>query len=96
MVDFMPISVMIKPSSSACNLKCEYCFYTSLAEKRDEAFKGYMNEKTAQNVIKSALEYADSTEVIFTFQGGEPLLSGIDFFRMFIKKEQELTPKVQR
>ena len=89
----MPISVMIKPSSSACNLKCEYCFYTSLAEKRDEAFKGYMNEKTAKNVIKSALEYANSTEVIFTFQGGEPLLSGIEFFRMFIKKEQELNTK---
>lgn len=89
----MPISVMIKPSSSACNLKCEYCFYTSLAEKRDEAFKGYMNEKTAQNIIKSALEYAASTDVFFTFQGGEPLLSGIDFFKMFIQKEKELNTK---
>lgn len=89
----MPISVMVKPSSSACNLKCEYCFYTSLAEKRDEAFKGYMDGKTAQNIIKSALEYAESTDVFFTFQGGEPLLSGIDFFKMFIQKEKELNIK---
>lgn len=88
--DFVPISVMVKPSSSACNLKCKYCFYTSLAEARDEAFKGYMNEKTAENIIKSALEYARSTEVFFTFQGGEPLLSGIDFFKMFVEKENRL------
>ena len=86
----MPVSVMLKPSSSACNLKCEYCFYTSLADKRDTAFKGYMTEETAGNVIKSALEYANGTEAFFTFQGGEPLLSGIDFFRMFVEKEKAL------
>ncbi len=52
-----------------------------------------MNEKTAENVIKNAFEYAASTDVIFTFQGGEPLLSGIDFFKSFIKKEKEFNSK---
>ncbi|MDE6722690.1 MAG: 4Fe-4S cluster-binding domain-containing protein, partial [Eubacterium sp.] len=74
----MPISVMIKPSSSFCNLKCKYCFYSSLSSEREEYSKGFMNLETAESIIKSAVEYAKGTEIIFTFQGGEPMLSGIE------------------
>lgn len=89
----MPISVMLKPSSSACNLKCEYCFYASLSEHRDEAFKGMMTAHTAENVIKSALSYANGTDVYFTFQGGEPLLSGMDFFENFLALVEQYNTK---
>lgn len=89
----MPISVMLKPSSSACNLKCEYCFYSSLASNRDEAFKGMMSLETAENVIKKALDFADGTDVFFTFQGGEPLLSGIDFFKSFVESKNSFNTK---
>lgn len=81
----MPISVMLKPSSSMCNLKCEYCFYSSLASERKEYSKGFMNLITAENVIKSAVEFTKGTEIIFTFQGGEPMLSGIEFYKTFIE-----------
>lgn len=80
----MAISVMLKPSSSLCNLKCEYCFYSSLAGERSEYSKGMMTESTAENVILSALDFAKGSDVYFTFQGGEPLLSGIDFFSAFV------------
>lgn len=80
----MPISVMIKPSSSACNLKCEYCFYSSLSEGRSDYSKGFMSLETAENIIKSAVEFTKGTRIIFTFQGGEPMLSGLDFFRKFV------------
>lgn len=79
----MPISVMIKPASSMCNLKCEYCFYSSLASERKEYSKGFMNLQTAENVIMSAFECTKGTEVIFTFQGGEPMLAGIEFYKSF-------------
>ena len=85
----MPISVMIKPASSACNLKCEYCFYTSLAENREIANKGMMSDETAKNTIKSALDFGKDS-VYFTFQGGEPLLREIDFFKNFVKTVNEL------
>lgn len=81
----MPISVMIKPSSSFCNLKCEYCFYSSLAGEREEYSKGMMSFETAKKIILSALEFTDGSDVYFTFQGGEPLLSGIDFFESFVE-----------
>lgn len=89
----MPISVMLKPSSSACNLKCEYCFYSSLADNRDEGFKGMMSLQTAENVIKKAFDFADGTDVFFTFQGGEPLLRGIDFFKFFAEKVKSVNTK---
>lgn len=76
----MSVSIMLKPSSSACNLKCKYCFYNSLADKRDVGFKGMMSEETARRVVGKAFDLADSTDVFFTFQGGEPLLRGIEFF----------------
>lgn len=76
---------MIKPSSSACNLSCAYCFYNSLSSQRQETFKGMMSRQTAKNVIAKAFEFADSSDVFFTFQGGEPLLSGLDFFENFVK-----------
>lgn len=80
----MAISVMLKPSSSNCNLKCKYCFYHSLSEERSEYSKGMMNSDTAHRVIASAFDFAKGSDVYFTFQGGEPLLSGIDFYVDFV------------
>lgn len=79
----MAVSVMIKPASSKCNLRCKYCFYCDVAKSRVESDKGIMSFKTAENVIKKALDFG-SDSVSFTFQGGEPLLAGIDFFREFV------------
>ena len=80
---------MIKPSSSLCNLKCEYCFYSSLAGEREEYSKGMMSFDTMRNTINEALDFADGTDVYFTFQGGEPLLRGIEFFKEFVNFAKE-------
>lgn len=89
----MSVSVMLKPASSACNLKCKYCFYTSLAENRSDYSKGFMTDKTSENVIKSAFSLANGTPVVFTFQGGEPTLCGIDFYKSFVNRCGELNSK---
>jgi len=59
----MAVSVMLKPASSLCNLKCSYCFYSSLASERQEYSKGFMTQETALNIIRSAFELADGTPV---------------------------------
>lgn len=89
----MAVSVMLKPSSSACNLKCKYCFYSNVSSERAEFFKGMMSDETAENVISKALSFADSSQVYFTFQGGEPLLRGVDFFKRFVSKVKALNIK---
>lgn len=82
--DFMPpLSVLVKPSSSACDLKCTYCFYRDEAQSRKEAFFGMMSEETAERLIVRAFELAEKS-CGFLFQGGEPTLSGLEFFNKFI------------
>ena len=40
------INLLIKPSSSKCNLNCKYCFYHSIAEARDTPDYGFLKEDT--------------------------------------------------
>ena len=75
---------MLKPASSNCNLACEYCFYHSLSSNRKDFSKGFMSENTAKRVVDTALEFANGTDVYFTFQGGEPLLCPLDFYKSFV------------
>ena len=79
----MPLSIMVKPASSACNLRCEYCFYTAVAKKREVFDKGMLSLKTSEKMISSAFECSKDF-VGFVFQGGEPLIRGIDFYREFV------------
>lgn len=79
-----PISLLIKPASSLCNLRCKYCFYHSIAESRMTASYGIMNTETLEILIKKAMEYADINCTI-AFQGGEPTLAGLDYFRKTVE-----------
>ncbi len=79
-----PISVLIKPASSKCNLKCEYCFYHNVADNRIVADYGFMSLETLEVIIKKVLQFA-SGYATFSFQGGEPTLCGMDFFQSVVK-----------
>ncbi|MGN1168799.1 MAG: radical SAM protein, partial [Acutalibacteraceae bacterium] len=79
-----PLSIMIKPASSLCNLRCRYCFYHDVSNIREVADRGIMSLDTARNLIKKSLEFAAGESVAFAFQGGEPLLAGLDFYKSFV------------
>ena len=84
-----PLSIMIKPASSLCNMRCAYCFYHDVAQRRDAPSYGMMTRETAGHVIAKALAFAQGEAVSFAFQGGEPLLAGLDFFRFFTRTLRE-------
>ncbi|MGP1601362.1 anaerobic sulfatase maturase [Treponema sp.] len=77
-----PLNVLIKPVSGACNMNCTYCFYCDEMENRSQKSFGIMSEKTAESLIQKALDGTHSA-CTFAFQGGEPTLRGLDFFRFF-------------
>ncbi|MDE5601236.1 MAG: radical SAM protein [Clostridia bacterium] len=79
------LSVMIKPASSLCNMRCEYCFYHSLSEARETYSYGVMSESTALSIIKKAADFTNGAPLHFAFQGGEPTVAGLDFFKFFAK-----------
>jgi len=84
-----PISVLIKPASSKCNLNCEYCFYHDVANSRAVADFGFINLETIEVIIKKVLQFA-SGYATFSFQGGEPTLCGLDFFKSVVKLQNKL------
>lgn len=83
------LSIMVKPASGMCNLRCKYCFYHDVAERRDVPNAGCMTRQTAHRLIDQALEYAAGQQISFAFQGGEPLLAGMDYFRDFVAYTRE-------
>lgn len=79
-------TTLIKPASSECNLRCDYCFYHSLAKSRDIRSYGLMSLDTAEAIVERALSFASDT-CSFAFQGGEPTVVGLDFFKAFVDFE---------
>ena len=86
------LSVLIKPASSLCNMRCTYCFYHNEAEHRDVASTGIMSDETVDNLIRKAFA-ASRDGVFFAFQGGEPTLAGLAFFKKFVSKVEAVNAR---
>ena len=88
------VSVLVKPASSLCNLRCRYCFYADEALKRRQASMGLMREATAALLIDETYRAVDPRGFVsFAFQGGEPTVAGLGFFRFFTAYAREHRPK---
>ena len=87
---------MAKPTGAVCNLDCQYCFFLS----KEELYPGSrfrMSGETQENYIRQLLEaHATVPEVVVTWQGGEPTLMGLDFFRRSVELEQRHARPDQR
>ena len=86
------LSLLIKPASSLCNLRCGYCFYADVAENREIPCYGKMDAATLEATVKRAFEYAEGY-ISFAFQGGEPTLAGLDFYRELIALQKKYNEK---
>ncbi len=87
-----PISLLIKPASGLCNLRCKYCFYADEMNKRQQASYGIMSRETLRAVLEKTLHHADG-QVTLAFQGGEPTMAGLDFFRDVVAYAAEYNTK---
>ena len=76
------INLLIKPSSSFCNINCDYCFYHDVASNRSNPSFGFMTLETLELLVKESFLTAKNS-ITFSFQGGEPTLIGINFYKKF-------------
>jgi uncharacterized protein len=76
--------VMTKPIGPLCNLDCKYCFYLEKEEMypKNENFK--MSDATLESYIRQYIASQNVPEINFAWQGGEPTLMGLDFFRKVV------------
>lgn len=88
----MPIHMLIKPASGACNMRCTYCFYCDETNKRETKNYGMMSLETLENLVKKPLQ-AGFSPCVFAFQGGEPTLCGLDFYKHFVALVAQYKPK---
>jgi uncharacterized protein len=76
--------LLTKPSGSTCNLDCTYCFFLS-KEALYPNSKSRMAEETLENYIRQLLEAHRTPTVTIAWQGGEPTLMGLDFFKRSVE-----------
>lgn len=88
--------VMAKPVGSACNLDCAYCFYLSKAHLPYGPGPGRMSEETLECFIRTYIGGVTSGDVVFSWQGGEPTLRGLDFYRKVVALEKKYARPGQR
>jgi uncharacterized protein len=80
--------VLGKPSGATCNLDCTYCFFLS-KEKLYPNSRFRMSDETLETYIRQLIESQHAPEVTIAWQGGEPTLMGLDFFKRamdYVKK----------
>ncbi len=82
-----PLTVLIKPAGPDCNLACRYCFYRDKAALWPDTPRHRMTEETLREVVRKYMNYHDET-VPFAWQGGEPTLMGLDFFKRAVEFQQ--------
>lgn len=76
--------LMAKPTGATCNLDCTYCFFLS-KEMLYPGSRFRMAEDMLELYIRQLLEAHQTPEVVVSWQGGEPTLMGLDFFKRSIE-----------
>jgi len=80
--------LMAKPGGCACNLDCRYCFYLSKSALPDGPKPGRMSDATLETFVRKYLEAITGDQVIISWQGGEPSLLGLPFYRKVIEYQK--------
>lgn len=72
-------AIIIKPIGSACNLRCNYCYYLG---KRVGQERSIMSYEVLESYIRQVVEiHGECAEIEFAWHGGEPTLAGIPFYQ---------------
>ncbi len=88
--------VMAKPAGSTCNLDCKYCFYLSKERLPNGPGTGELRDETLELFIQQYIQGVTGPEVVFSWQGGEPTLRGLDFFRRVVALQKKYAKPNQR
>jgi uncharacterized protein len=87
--------VLAKPTGPICNLDCEYCFFLS-KEMLYPGDRFRMADELLETYIRQLLESHRTPEVTVAWQGGEPTMMGLDFFRRSVELVEQLRDPRQR
>lgn len=91
-----PFHVMAKPISATCNLQCSYCYYLSKEQLLAQRRGTRMAPAVLENYVRQYIDSQPGDEVTFIWQGGEPMMLGLDFFREVVRLQAKYRRPGQR
>src|SRR5450759_2096734 len=84
--------VFVKPVGPVCNLRCQYCYYLDKNVMYPDSDHFLMSDDILGEYIIQHIEATTDDLITFSWHGGEPLLSGIDFYRKVLKLQSAHKP----
>ncbi len=84
--------VMVKPTGPLCNLDCTYCYYLPKQDMFGKPESWSISDETLEVFIRQYFESQNFKEVVFSWQGGEPTLLGLDFFKKVVALQKKYCP----
>jgi uncharacterized protein len=81
--------VMLKPAGPSCNLDCTYCYYLEKKKLYPGKKEFKMSEELLEEFTKQFIEAHQIPVITFTWQGGEPTLMGLEFYRKALDLQKE-------
>jgi uncharacterized protein len=87
---------MVKPIGTTCNLKCTYCYYLHKSELLGHHGSSIMSDQVLETHVRQYIEGQTGEQVVFSWQGGEPTLLGLAFFRKVVELEAKYRQSGQR
>ena len=81
--------VLAKPIGPICNLDCKYCFYLEKESLYPNVKKWAMPADVLESYVRQYIEAHDTLVVNFAWQGGEPTLLGVDYFRQLVEIQKK-------
>ena len=92
------LHILAKPIGPVCNLDCAYCFYLQKESLYPPHEPWRMSDETLEAYVQQyiAAQPAPVEVIEFAFQGGEPTLMGLDFFRRVLALQQKYLPPGKR
>jgi uncharacterized protein len=81
--------VMAKPVGPICNLDCKYCFYLEKEKLYPATSSWAMPDDVLESYIRQYIEAQESPVISFAWQGGEPTLLGVNYFRKVVEFEKK-------
>lgn len=87
-----PFNIMVLPIGPICNMDCDYCYYKDKTQYYPDVNEFRMSEELLENFIKQYVEAHPGPIISFNWQGGEPSLRGLDFFKKAVSLERKYVP----
>ena len=84
-----PFHLIAKPCGPDCNMACKYCFYLEKEVLFNAPQRHRMSDEVLAEYVKQYCESQKTPEIAFAFQGGEPTLHGLDFFRKVVELQKK-------